>query len=104
MQAYADAHGDRPFSETESIRNLDFRAHAPVIRDDAVAIMREACPGYNEFKPDLLNLLPVKAQVLLAREGSVCIYVSGELPANPLMLADEWNYYPESDQTRIWWD
>lgn len=85
-------------------RNLNWRASAPVTRDEAIAIMQETCPSYNEFKPSLLRKLPADAMVTLAREGSVCIYVDKVSPATAGSLkADEFGG-KQGGLCRIWWD
>ncbi len=96
----------------EDTRQLDFRAVAPVSVSVAVAIMSEALGvsederGYNDFKPSILRKLPANAEIILAREGSVCVYVKGNIPNT--VDADEHSYienrYPLRDVTRFWWD
>lgn len=90
----------------EDTRNLYFHAVSPVDKKTAIKIMEEACPGYNAFTPDLLKLLPEDCQIILAREGSVCIYVIGDVPNT--VEADECDYikheYPWDNVTRFWWD
>lgn len=92
----------------EDTRQLQFQAVSPVSRDVAIEIMREACPSYNEFQPAFLAKLPADAKVILAREGSVCIYVEGDLTRlKAAMKADECgfeNTYPRYNMTRFWWD
>ncbi len=90
-----------------STRNINFRSAQPVGRDEAIAIMAAAIPdGYNEFDARLLWALPISSQVTIAREGSVCIYVKGQLPEELAfaLRADELSYDPTADETRIWWD
>jgi hypothetical protein len=98
-------------------RNLNFRAPAPVSVTDAVEIMRVALcvpstemEAYNNFKPAHLGMLPECSKVILAREGSVCVYV--KLPKDfktvdartlRYMMVDE--CHPQKDGTvRLWWD
>ncbi len=92
----------------EDTRLLDFSAQFPVSRDVAIKIMLEACPSYNEFVPAFLAKLPADAKVILAREGSVCVYVEGDLThLEGKLKADECHYYNEykrSNVTRFWWD
>lgn len=102
LEAYADAH---PKEQPNAMarRNLNWRASASVTRDEAISIMEETCPSYNEFKPSLLRKLPADAMVTLAREGSVCIYVDKVTTATQEnMKADEW--HPGKTGLRIWWD
>ena len=102
LEAYADAH---PVESPDAYkrRKLDWRAVAPVTRDEAIAIMQETCPSYNKFAPKVLRKLPADAMVTLARESSVCVYVDkvGRATAKN-MKADEFSK-GELD-TRIWWD
>ena len=96
----------------EDTRQLDFRAVSPVSIDVAVNIMAEALgvqedeEGYNSFRPDMFRKLPKDSQIILAREGSVCVYVKGNVPNTA--EADEHDYienrYPLSNVTRFWWD
>lgn len=92
----------------EDTRQLQFLAVSPVPRDVAVAIMKEACPSYNAFTPSLLAKLPADAMVQLAREGSVCAYVTGNLThLQATVKADECSFvntYPHRNVTRFWWD
>jgi len=84
-------------------RNLSFKASAPVSRDEAIEIANKAIPGgYNAFKASKLKLLPVFAEIILARENSVCVYVTPPVKEIKAMEADEWN--TEDGVTRIWWD
>lgn len=104
LEAYADAHPvEQP--NAYSRRKLDWRASTSVSRDEAIAIMTETCPSYNEFSPKVLRKLPASARVTLAREGSVCVYVdrigSASLNARDLK-ADEFSH--ANGETRIWWD
>jgi hypothetical protein len=112
--AYCDS--TMPWEKAVKYRNLSFRASKPVEVMEAVKIMTSAlglkhCDenGYNEFSPSQLGLLPVGSMVTLAREGSVCVYVT--LPQGAQftekqsrdMKADE--YHIEPDGTiRLWWD
>ena len=94
-------------------RNLNFRALRAVTVPTAVSIMKDAIGGgYNEFEPELLfelNELFTKPKVVLAREGSVCVYVKGRLKSDltDTMVA-RYLTADESDRTpkgyRIWWD
>jgi hypothetical protein len=95
----------------EETRNLQFRASHPVSVDEAVKIMTKALDisseedeGYNIFSPSLLRKLPKNSEVILAREGSVCVYVKGAFAQPKKMENDEFNYYPETMNTRLWWD
>ncbi len=102
LEAYADSTThEQP--NAMSRRNLDWRASAPVTREEAIAIMQETCPSYNLFQPKLLRKLSADAMVVLAREGSVCVYVDKVGAATAMtMKADEWSR--KLGETRIWWD
>jgi hypothetical protein len=100
--AYADCHMD--WETGSKLCNLSFRASHPVSRDEAIKIFGEFVTSYNEFGPELLKVLPEDAQVTIARQCSVCIYVKGKIKKSAKLKCDEFDYYPESDETRIWWD
>lgn len=110
--AYCDS--TKPWEIAKDLRNLDFRATYEVSVPDAVSIMTQALGldnandmGYNAFSPSLLNFLPADCKVIIAREGSVCVYVetNEELTqklANK-MSADEFNKTSHK-LYRFWWD
>ena len=102
VEAYCDCNSPLPWEEASKRRNLNFRASEPVSVLDAVKIMRKAVPNYNSFEPDLLTHLPKGSQVTIARDASVCIYVTPALKEIKAMGADEWN--TDGNETRIWWD
>lgn len=84
-------------------RNLNFKASAPVSVPEAIKFLKSSNPGgYNAFDADILGELPAGAMVTIAREGSVCIYVEGK--CDKLRTADEHDYNPSTNQTRMWWD
>ena len=113
--AYADCNTP-DFNKGMRLRNLSFRASAPVPVADAVKIMTESLglksptqEGYNNFAPALLRRLPEGSKVTLAREGSVCVYVTPpkltEVTQKDAdsMMADE--FHSQTDGTvRLWWD
>ena len=88
-----EAYGERP--------NLHYRAFRTVPSAVAVKIMAKAIPdGYNNFTADILA--HIKGDVLLAREYSVCVYVSpGEVLEHELG-EDEYNVF--DGKLRLWWD
>ena len=99
----------------EDTRQLQFKASAPVTIEEAVKIMAKALDcdedveGYNNFKPNLLRHLPAGSKVTLAREWSVCVYVTlpkgvafEDINTSPLN-ADECDN-PEKGIVRVWWD
>lgn len=58
--------------------------------------------NYNHFTPELLGVLPKDSMITLAREGSVCVYVTPPLKTIPDLLQDTTGN--KNGQTRIWWD
>jgi hypothetical protein len=101
MKAYADCHMD--WEKGAKLRNLDFCASEFVSRDEAFKILSEAIPGgYNAFNANLLLAFPKNARFQIAREGSVCLYVTGKnLPSAEKVSADEKD---GSKVVRYWWD
>lgn len=100
LEAYADCRV--AWEEGSRRRNLSFRASEPVLRDEAYRIMRKAIPGgYNDFKADAILDFDPTCSFWIAREGSVCLYVSGPLPKR--IFADEVDK-TNTGETRIWWD
>ena len=117
LLAYADAHKSKLTEERiMQLRNLDFRASKTISRNEAIEIMGKAIDnGYNLFEAKLLKHLPADSRIYLAREGSVCIYVGGNLDSRlqKKMKVDEFNYthsdgrvgkYSIPGFTRLWWD
>lgn len=117
QKAYADCISDS--EQAYEQRDLNFLSSLTVTVKDAIRILREVVPSYNEFEPANLRGLDENAQLYIAREGSVCVYVLGEKPTKTKkLLCDEFNYYPIAYQkkygpklfvipgpvTRIWWD
>ena len=106
VAAYGDAGG---YSASKK-RNLNFKASEFVTRDEAFAIMDKALPrGYNEFRAGLLNYFHIKQKFMIAREGSVCLYVWTPpdsdiiFPSMEELQADEMTRQ-EDGTMRIWWD
>jgi hypothetical protein len=98
--AYFDCWTDN-WEYAQKRRNLNFRASGFVSRDEAFEIMSKYCPSYNDFSADLIiKEFPKNCMILIAREGSVCLYVMGNnLPKN---IADEESIV---NGTKIyWWD
>jgi len=108
--AYSDCNG------TKHERNLGFLAKDFCSVNEAVAIMDKATAGgYNDFRPSLLKRLPHNSQVILAREGSVCVYVMSPVTLDEsatidLLKADECDLKSidfdgqKISVYRIWWD
>ena len=64
----------------------------------------------DSLKPNHLRMLPNGSKVTLAREGSVCAYVTlpkgktlTEKTAYAKMMADEY-HIQENGSIRLWWD
>mmetsp|Transcript_2857 Transcript_2857/g.3187 ORF Transcript_2857/g.3187 Transcript_2857/m.3187 type:complete len:148 (+) Transcript_2857:72-515(+) len=77
IRAYSDCN---EFSSEP--RQLRFLASKPVLRDEAIRILKKAVPGYNDFHPELLKVVPEDTQVLIGRLGSVNMYFLGEISEN----------------------
>lgn len=71
----------------------------------AMDIMKQALPsGYNEFRPEIIDKLPADAKIQIAREGSVCLYVTtSSKPSRVSLKADELHEV-QPGVYRIWWD
>ena len=105
MKAYADSWLD--WYEGSGLRDLNFRSSVWLTPDDAADVMATAVPhGYNEFHADQIRDLPHDCLVQLAREGSVCIYVSRPIIGAGRIhdRADEWSVTKDGGETRIWWN
>ena len=96
MQAYADAHMS-DYNKARGIRKLNFLASESVSAVKALTILKDAIPnGYNGFRYNLLSLFPSDTQVIIAREGSPCLYVKGKkLPSQESLNADEYDRQPD---------
>lgn len=111
-EAFADCHGTREaWNHGMNRRNLDFHASAEVTRAEAKEIMTAYVPGYNQFRPSLLDKLPADSRVLIAREFSVALYVKTNFPSAinaEEMLADECDVEENDGEyaavVRLWWD
>ena len=115
-KAYCDSNPNVPFEKTMNKRNLNFKASAPVTKDEACLIMTEALfcdnpdtEAYNSFRPIFLAKLPEGSMVTLAREGSVCAYVTRpegkNLPKGFAKRCSVDECDPHLDGTiRLWWD
>jgi hypothetical protein len=100
-RAYCDAR--IPWGQAKDRRQLMFKASMPVAKGEAIRIMRAMVPGgYNGFDADLLAMLPPQSRVTLAREYSVCVYVTPPVKPIAAMKASEWD--TKDGVTRIWWD
>jgi hypothetical protein len=89
----------------------NFRASQSVSRDAAIEILQDLNIRINDFNPKVLKFLPEDCRITIAREGSVCLYVTGmELPRKRILRdklqmklkADEMDR--RGDEIRLWWD
>ena len=114
-EAYADCWDYHPevgydadaWAAVAKRRNLDFLASEWLPRDEAKAALEQWVQGYNLFHPGLLDHLPASAEVRIAREGSVALYVKGKrLPSAAKMSADEKHNVDlmGTPCVRYWWD
>ena len=120
-EAYADCWDYHPapgemfgpaWNAVEKRRNLDFLASRWLPKEDAKWIMEQWVKGYNEFSPDVIAKFPDEAQIRIAREGSVCLYVrlpwgcKAKLPSAARVAADERDelLLLSSPCVRYWWD
>jgi hypothetical protein len=93
-------------------RNLDFLASRWLPRDDAKWVMEQWVKDYNEFSPEVIDKFPAEAEIRIAREGSVCLYVKlpygckKKLPCAKRVAADECDemLLLSSPCVRYWWD
>ena len=102
--AFADC--TQEWEQAVKIRNLNYKATESVDPLTAFQIMNKAIGDYNEFEAKLLKLFPKHARIVIARENSVCIYVSGvketDLPSMSALKADEYGW--NNGILRVWWD
>jgi hypothetical protein len=111
-RAFSDCHGtEKEQTEGMNRRNLDFRSSYLLTREQAVKVMSKYCKSYNEFRPDLLKLLPDGCLIRIAREGSAGLYVETEqeIPKSTAeeMKVDEFDLYQtigDRKVYRFWWD
>ena len=93
-------------------RNLDFLASRWLPRDDAKWVLEQWVKGHNEFAPEVIDKFPEEAEIRIAREGSVCLYVKlpygskKKLPCAKRVAADECDevLLLSSPCVRYWWD
>ena len=79
---------------------------------EAKKLLARYVPGYNAFRPKLLDALPRDCRVRLAREYSVCLYVelAEVLDAEKTqreLRCDEVHLCQVLDEVRtyrLWWD
>ena len=100
-------------NEAYELRNLHFRATKTVTRWEAIEILTAYVPEYSDgdnWEPKQLLALPEDAQITIAREYSVCIYVKGNITfcksaAKMIeqLKCNENDYNPETNETRLCW-
>ncbi len=107
---YADNQDDgKSFEATEHIRRLDWMADKPVSGSDLLEALKATGQGYNDFDPinatDTILTVDPEAEVYVAREGSVCLYIKTTQPHQMIVAlnADEGDIQPNG-LVRIWWD
>ena len=102
--------GDIPYGfngdRRMSLRNLDYKGQEMSVADCST-LFDLICPSYNNFESCIISKLlwdlPIK--IIPAREGSVCLYIVGELSAPVVfrLKCDECD--KQADGTlRLWWD
>lgn len=101
------------FDVTKNIRRLDWKATQPVSGNEVREALSAICvDGYNAFDPvnvaDAILTVDPEAEVIVAREGSVCLYI--KTTHNKLMMmalnneaADEADVQTDGS-IRFWWD
>ena len=107
-RAYCDCHDHSPNAD----RNLDFSASKAIPLWEAIRIMQRYVKEYNNFEWHLLAKLPENSTVVIAREGSVCMYIKTPIlldkpQMNKLikdMKVDEFSQIDDSTIYRLWWD
>lgn len=113
--AYADCILERKENEPEeefqerfenslNERILRFKCSKFLSPSDAFEVMNEVCQSYNDFSADLIKLFPNDCQILLAREGSVCLYVKKGESELPVEETEANEIDEKNDLTRYWWD
>ena len=113
MGAYADCWMDSK-NEGYGKRNLHFRASGVVPRNVAMGILEMAgVKNYNLFDYNLLQKFDESCWFEIAREGSVCLYVTRQntsvaMPTAEEVDADEMALDEAEDNSlntfRYWWD
>ncbi len=109
-RTYSDNQDDgKDFEETENIRRLDWRAETPVSGGKLLGALQAIGASYNDFEPinvtDTILTVDPDAEIYIAREGSVCLYIKTSLPHQMMVSlnADEVDIQPDG-LVRIWWD
>ena len=110
MEAYSDCWIENANTKY-STRKLNFRCEYGVPVHIAIAILAMAgVEQYNEFYFGCLAKFDDNCTIQIAREGSVCLYVTRkgeyvEMPTAQDVKADEMDEVPGEDNVfRYWWD
>ncbi len=110
MGAYGDCWIEDA-SNKYSTRKLDFRCEYGVPVDIAITILSMAgVEQYNDFNFECLAKFDDNCTIQIAREGSVCLYVTRkgsyvEMPTAQDVKADEMDEVSGEDNVfRYWWD
>ena len=99
--AYADLILD-DMDQAMKQRNLDFRASEELSPAECKEVL-SFMGGYNDFTPNVLDKFPADSKIVIAREGSVCLYARGKgLPSKEKVCADEKG--EDGPYYRYWWD
>lgn len=117
MEAYCDCNyrGINDRKEALDRRSLTFKASSTVNRQEAFEIMTAALDEgsfndedilcYNDFEPQMiLDHFPEDAKFILAREGSVCLYVNGKKLPKGIANEEDSMYIKGKVYKRYWWD
>lgn len=88
-------------------RCLDFKSPKFFKKAQAKSILKKAVHGYNSFTYSCLDCLPEKAEISIAREGSVCLYIQNCKISRKMankMSVDEFDWDAKRNCYRLWWD
>jgi hypothetical protein len=110
MYAFGDAHGaleDMQNAASNENRKLTFIASYGIPQEDAVRILYQAVPTYNDFEAEEVDArFPFDCYIYIARVYSPCIYVKQNdtpLPSMGEVMADECEEI-QPGLFRYWWD
>lgn len=95
----------KKFADAYGGNNIRWKDVTLFSKAQAKNIMSQALPdGYNDFKPSLIDKLPSDAKIQIAREGSVCLYVTTKTKLDRQSLKADELTTVSSGIYRIWWD
>jgi len=108
QRAYADDNyiaQDKSLSWAIATRQLMFRASKALSVKQAIQVLQRFVSNSNDFAVAALELLPKTAKVTLAREYSVCLYISGVTLTQEIAKKMQVNEFSEENgEYRLWWD